>query len=262
MKLAWITDVHLNFVKLEDRNRFYAAVRQAVPEAILLGGDIAEAPTFLGYLREMQRAFQIPLYFVLGNHDFYRASIKDVTATLHDLAIRHLTWLTESGVQLLTETTALIGDDGWADGRFGSHLYSPIVLNDYMLINEFVGLSKPERLNVLNALGDASAARIKAKLEEACVLRKRIIMLTHVPPFRESCWYEGKVSDDSWLPHFSCKAMGEAILEVMDENPECELVVLCGHTHGGVTVHPRPNVVAHTGGAVYGRPRLQQVFDA
>ena len=262
MRLAWITDVHLNFVKLDDRNRFYAAVRQAVPEAILLGGDIAEAPTFLGYLREMQHAFQIPLYFVLGNHDFYRSSFRDVIDEVREIANPQLTWLTRSGVQLLTKTTALIGDDGWADGRFGGFMNSPIMLNDYMLIGEFLGLNKPERLTVMNKLGDAAAARIKAKLEEACVLRKRIIMLTHVPPFRESCWYEGKVSDDNWLPHFSSKAMGEAILEVMDENPECELVVLCGHTHGEVTVHPRPNVVVHTGGAVYGRPKLQQMFDA
>ena len=262
MRLAWITDVHLNFVKLEDRNRFYATVRQAVPEAILLGGDIAEAPTFLGYLREMQRAFQVPLYFVLGNHDFYRSSIHAVTETLHELAIPNLHWLTECGVQLLTESTALIGDDGWADGRHGSHLHSPIVLNDYMLIGEFIGLNKPERLTVMNSLGDAAAARIKAKLEEACILRRRVIMLTHVPPFRESCWYEGKISDDNWLPHFSCKAMGDAILEVMDEHPECELEVLCGHTHGEAMTHPRPNIVVHTGGAIYGRPSLQQLLEA
>lgn len=262
MRLAWITDIHLNFVKLEDRNRFYATIRAASPDAVLIGGDIAEAPTFQGYLREMQRAFQTPVYFVLGNHDFYRSSIPDVTASLRGLDIPKATWLTHSDVQLVTDKTALIGDDGWADGRFGNHTYSPIYLNDYELINEFVGLDKSGRLRLLNALGDAAAKRLKAKLEEACVLRKRILMLTHVPPFREACWHEGHISDDNWLPHFACKAMGEAMLEVMDEQPECELTVLCGHTHGQGIAHPRPNVVVHSAGAVYGRPALQQILEA
>ena len=262
MRLAWITDPHLNFVKLEERNRFYASIRQSNPDAVLIGGDLGEAPTLLGILAEMKRALAMPLYFVLGNHDFYHSSVADVRSTVLELEAPQLVWLTETGVHLVTENTALVGDDGWADGRLGDYAGSSVFLNDYMLINEFVGLGKIERLTRLNALGDAAAARVKAKLEEACILRKQVILLTHVPPFREACWHEGRPSDPDWLPHFSCKAMGDAILEVMDEHPECRLSVLCGHTHAAGVAHLRPNVTVHTGGAVYGRPALQQVLEA
>jgi Icc-related predicted phosphoesterase len=113
----------------------------------------------------------------------------------------------------------------------------------------------------MNRLGDAAAARLSGKLREACGLRKRVILLTHVPPFREACWYEGKVSDDDWVPHFASKASGDAIVQVMDEHSECELLVLCGHTHGAGVVSIRPNVLVKTGGAEYGRPVIQEMFE-
>ena len=261
MRLAWLTDIHLNFVKLEDRRRFYSTIRDAQPDAILLGGDIAEAPTLVEHLRDFDRAFDMPVYFVLGNHDFYRSSFENVCARIRLLMPLTLIWLTDSGVQLLSDETALIGDDGWADGRFGDHFGSDVFLNDYLLINEFVGLDKQQRLRLLNELADAAAARLSAKLREACALRKRIILLTHVPPFRESCWHEGRTSDENWLPHFASKTMGDAILDVMDGHPECQLEVLCGHTHSGGFARIRPNVTVRTGGAEYGRPAIQAILE-
>jgi predicted MPP superfamily phosphohydrolase len=262
MRLAWLTDIHLNFVKLEDRRRFYSTIRDAQPDAILLGGDIAEAPTLVEHLHDLDRALDKPIYFVLGNHDFYRSSLADVHARIRDIRAPNLIWLTDSGIQLIGGETALVGDDGWADGRIGNYLHSRIFLNDYLLIHEFANLSTPARLRLLNQLGDASAGRLGPKLREACAQRKRIILLTHVPPFREACWHEGQTSDEEWLPHFTCKAMGDVILEVMDQHPECELLVLCGHTHGGGIAQMRPNVVVKTGGAEYGRPAIQEILEA
>ena len=262
MRLAWLTDIHLNFVKLEDRRRFYSAIRDAQPDAVLLGGDVAEAPTLVEQLCDIERALDRPVYFVLGNHDFYRSSLENVHARIRLLMPPNLIWLTDSGVQLLSDETALVGDDGWADGRIGSYLDSGVFLNDYLLIHEFAGLSTPERLRLLNQLGDAAAARLGPKLREACAQRKHIILLTHVPPFREACWHEGRRSDADWLPHFSSKAAGDAILEVMDQHPECELLVLCGHTHGEGFAQMRRNVFVKTGGAVYGMPIVQEIINA
>lgn len=260
MQLAWLTDIHLNFVKPDDRQTFYASVREAQPDAVLLSGDIAEAPTIIEYLTEIERGLKVPVYFVLGNHDFYRSSFSIVEKRVREVP-SNLIWLTASDVQWLGEDTALVGDDGCADGRFGNFEASPIFLNDYLLINEFVGLEKPARLRLMNHLGDAAAARIKPKLHAACTQRKRVILVTHVPPFRESCRYNGKISDDDWLPHMSSKAMGDAIIEVMDQYPECKLQVLCGHTHGEAMVQIRPNITAVTGGAQYGRPAIQSIVE-
>ena len=261
MRLAWLTDIHLNFVKIENRRRFYSAIVEAAPDAVLIGGDIIEAPDLIETLDEIERAVDRPIYFVLGNHDFYRSSIADVRGRVSTLNGSRLVWLTNSGIQLLNETTALIGDDGWADGRFGNYAGSTLFLNDFLLIGEFASLGKAERFGLLNKLGDAAADRIRTKLQEACELRRRIILLTHVPPFREAAWHEGRTSDDDWLPHFSSKAIGDAIVDVMGRYPEHQLEVLCGHTHGEGVAQVRPNIIVKTGGAVYGQPVVQQVLE-
>jgi predicted MPP superfamily phosphohydrolase len=260
MKLAWLTDIHLNFVRPDARERFYAEVRQTQCDALLLGGDIAEAPHVAADLRELAREVEKPVYFVLGNHDFYRSSIADVQAQMRALSDPNLTWLTNSGVHDLAGTTALIGDDGWADGRLGNYAQSHVFLNDNVLIREFVGLDKWPRLRLMNDLADAAAARIRTKLEDARTRHKHVVLLTHVPPFREAAWHEGRPSDDEWLPHFSSKAVGDAIVEVMQQHPDVQLTVLCGHTHGSGVARILPNVLVKTGGAVYGKPAVQEVL--
>ena len=63
------------------------------------------------------------------------------------------------------------------------------------------------------------------------------------------------------FPHFTCKAMGDAILEIMRATPQRQLTVYCGHTHSPGICQPLPNVTIHTGGAKYGSPSVQEVID-
>ena len=79
-----------------------------------------------------------------------------------------------------------------------------------------------------------------------------------MPPFREACIYEGKISNDDWLPHFSCKAVGDVLRDIMSQHPQRNLTVLCGHTHGSGTADILPNLRVHTGAAVYGEPAIQK----
>lgn len=51
------------------------------------------------------------------------------------------------------------------------------------------------------------------------------------PLVREACLYEGQISDDGTLPHFSCRALGDMLLDVMPRHPDCRVTVLAGHTH-------------------------------
>ena len=77
-------------------------------------------------------------------------------------------------------------------------------------------------------------------------------MLTHVPPFREACWHGGGISDEEWLPGFTCKAIGDLLMEAAESNRDCGVTVLCGHTHGTGYVQIRPNLEVHTAEAQYG----------
>lgn len=60
---------------------------------------------------------------------------------------------------------------------------------------------------------------------------------------------------------FSCKAMGDVLAEVMLKNPEKQMTVLCGHTHGSGNAQILPNLMVHTGSARYGYPKIQKVFE-
>jgi len=129
------------------------------------------------------------------------------------------------------------------------------------VIDDFKGLDKQGRLELLHRLGDEAARHFRRVLPEALARHRRVVALTHVPPFREACWHEGRLSNGNWLPHFTCKAAGDAMVEVMRAHPDRELLVLCGHTHGAGEAEVLPNLRVRTGGARYGAPVVQRVFE-
>ena len=66
---------------------------------MLITGDIAEAPSLGDLLSDVASALRTPIYFVLGNHDFYRGSIPRVREAVVDLCRRSewLAWLPAAG---------------------------------------------------------------------------------------------------------------------------------------------------------------------
>jgi 3',5'-cyclic AMP phosphodiesterase CpdA len=268
MRLAWLTDIHLNFVNQTDTHRFLASVRREA-DAVVITGDIAESPTLELCLKEIELSLGLPVYFVLGNHDYYRGSIADTRALASRLAAdsNHLVYLTAAGVIELTPHTALVGHDGWADARLGDFEHSDVLLNDYLLIAELVRSHVNRTLDycglrrTLEELGDEAARHLERVVGVAVKQYPRVIVATHVPPFREATWYDGRISDDDWLPHFSCKAVGAVLCKVMRAHPESALLVLCGHTHGSGEYQALDNLRVLTGQARYGHPSLQRVFE-
>jgi hypothetical protein len=262
-RVVWLTDIHLNFLDAAAIDAFLRSVGEALPDAVLISGDIGEAHHLGQYLERIDQVLAAEVYFVLGNHDFYFGSIAGVRRIALDAcqARPRLHYLTESGPIALTPEVGLIGHDGWADGRIGDYERSLVMMNDYKLIEELSGVTKMERLPLLHALGDAAADHIRCVLPEALQRFPRVVLVTHVPPWREACWHEGQISDDEWAPHFTCQAMGEAIVDVMASHADRELTVLCGHTHGDGETRPLPNVHCITGGADYGAPQITRVLE-
>ena len=261
MTLAWLTDIHVNFLSPEKREVFCDELCDSEADAFLITGDISEAPTLELHLMELADGVRRPLYFVLGNHDFYRGSIPGVRSAIAARCARSewLRYLPEAGVVSLSETCALVGHDGWADGRFGNYRDSPVMLNDYVLIRELAWLQPEDRLSRIQALAEEGARHLRRTLKEALDRHPRAVVATHVPPFREACWHQNAISDDNYLPHFSSKASGDALREVLEGRPDKEVLVLCGHTHGAGRTQPLPNLEVRTGGAEYGRPAIQEI---
>ena len=88
----------------------------------------------------------------------------------------------------------------------------------------------------------------------------QVIVLTNIPPYKESCWHQGEISDDDWLPHFSCKAVGDVLRECMLVAIDKQMVVLCGHTHSSGECQIMPNLQVKTGDAKYGSPKIQEII--
>jgi len=261
-RIAWLTDIHLDFLSPQRVKEFCRGIVEHNPEAVLIGGDIGDASTIGVYLRIIEDELCRPIYFVLGNHDYYYGSITGVRTAIKELCDRSdwLHWLPAGGVVELTEETGLIGIDSWADGRLGNYRDSMVLLNDYFLIKELTGLDQDARRVKLNELGDCAAAELKGVLPKSLDRFRYVILLTHVPPFKEACWHEGSISSDHWLPHFGCKAVGKVLIELMRSYPDCDMTVLCGHTHGAGSAQILPNLNVKTSGAEYGSPRLNELL--
>jgi hypothetical protein len=85
-------------------------------------------------------------------------------------------------------------------------------------------------------------------------------VLTHIPPFSEACLYEGKISNDDWLPYFASKASGDVLMNICTKHPNINFLVLCGHTHGKAKYFPLPNLIVEAGHAKYNRPEIQKII--
>jgi predicted MPP superfamily phosphohydrolase len=262
MRIAWATDIHLNFLTPSQLDAFCAEAVATGAEALVVSGDISEAPALGTHLRSLVARTGRPLYFVLGNHDFYHGSIASVRALARTLLHEdeRIVWLPAVDSVALGAETALVGHDGWGDARLGNYQSSPILLNDFFLIEELASLGHAQRLAMLRRLGNEAAAHLHRTLPAALARRRQVIVLLHVPPFREACWHEGRISDDDWLPYFTCHAAGQALLEIARAHADRTITVLCGHTHGQGSVRMLPNLVVETGGAEYGAPRIQSII--
>lgn len=261
MKVAWLTDPHLNFAGIQHAQRLMAEVRAMNAGALLVSGDIGEAPDLDGWLDVMATQAGCPVYFVLGNHDFYHETIAEVRATAMVMSERYgerLCWLGSGEVVELTPHTALIGHDGWGDARLGDALRSRVMLADFHAIKDFVGLDKPRLIEALERLGEEAADVLEPALHEAIARGfRQVKLLTHVPPFAEACWHEGHHSDEAWLPYFGCGAVGQMLRRVMALHEQVQLHVLCGHTHSAGEAQITQNIRVTTGEATYRRPALQ-----
>lgn len=262
-RLAWLTDIHLNFLQMPSCAEFLDHVSRQDVDAVLISGDIAEGRTLDTYLTLIDRRLPCPVYFVLGNHDFYYSSVSATRYLARSIAnlSERLHWLTDGMIVELTETTGLIGHDSWADGRIGGYFNSTVLMTDYLIIDELARADSLTRYRKLNELGDECAAYLREQLPVALRRFEHVILLLHVPPFREACWHEGHISEDEFLPHFTCQAAGDTLMDIMAQHPAKQLTVLCGHSHGQGTVRIRDNLLVKTGNAVYGAPMIQEIIE-
>jgi len=264
VRATWLTDIHLNFLRPLALKAFYDRVKAEQPDALLITGDIAEADSVARYLAEMADGIA-PIYFVLGNHDYYRANIRVVRGDI-PRASKRATYMPAVPQVKLTDRITMIGVDGWGDARCGD-LASTVQLSDWNLIDDFkkTKTDRDARNELLQRLGTAEARLLSDKLASV-EQTPELLVLTHVPPYPEACVYDGEPSGPAWSPWFTCIATGEVLDAYAKSHPKQRITVLCGHSHGIGSYQRLPNLEVKTGGwpphvEGYGNPIVQATFE-
>lgn len=267
MRLTWLTDTHLQFCCKKDQEIFADHVANQKPDHVIITGDIADANSIKSTLITLQERVGVPIFYVLGNHDFYNGSIKEVRKWATHNTITSggkIFWMHGSFVKA-KGNAALVGVDGMADGLLGDGKGSQIVLNDWRYIKEMSDrgmiYDRAARLEYLKKLGEEEAKTLALPLTQALAQRSHVYILTHVPPWKEATWHEGEHSEDNWLPWFSCKAVGEMIEKKSSEYPGKKITVLCGHTHSSGHSQITDDIEVYTGAAEYYVPEVQMTLD-
>lgn len=279
MNLAWCTDIHLDFLEREGGterivNDFTTPLSGVACDGFVISGDISLANDIVRHLRILDEVVKKPVYFVLGNHDFYGGSFDGVRSRVRVLCStsNNLRYLTGGGVVSLTPSTAIVGDDGWYDALHGDPFRSQFVMTDWFRVSDYleagaVSMSshgQRPHLGTVVALSRkfavASANRVLESARVASQSHSTVLVITHVPPWPKVHMHGGEGGDNGTQPWYTSKLMGDAIEMVAAENPGVKFEVFCGHTHGLCSAPITGNVTCHVGGAKYGDPRVQGVL--
>lgn len=266
MQLAWLTDIHLNTLNQQQKLAFLNQVKHSESDALLISGDISKPQWINQHLSEMANHYQRPIYFVLGNHDYDQAHLETVREQIQHTCQtnRWLHWLPDS-IQALNTSTYIAGCDGWSDGRNGNFNHAHLHHKEHCMALNFKHhkLSGKHSLQVkMQQVADQEAALLHQHLSLAKNSgATQVVVGTHFPPFKESCYHRNRPSNSRELPFFSSKASGDALTLFAKQNPAIQLRVYCGHTHSQATHQAEDNLIVYTGSATYGEPTIQQIIN-
>ncbi len=268
-RLVVATDIHLNFANENRIDDFVNSVVREKPDYLLLTGDLAEGRCLRSYLLILlgkckKTLPDIKILFVLGNHDYYGFSFFEIKTQMKQLCeeYKDLIWLSDSQILSTDNQTAIIGVDGWYDGRNGDFWGSKISMSDFRMISDYIGKSKETILKIMQNKTDEDAYQLDGALQEAYRLGHRnIIVGTHVPPCEETSFYLGKPASNDGLPFFSNRSIGDVLIKFADSHKDVKIQVFAGHSHDHCRVDIRPNLNIIVGSAEYYKPRIHTSID-
>ena len=263
-RIAWLSDLHLDLASQASELRFYKKLAGEGFDAAVITGDISNGRDIAGHLAKLAASCgSRPVYFCCGNHDFHGSDFESVHAKIREVCTLHenLYFLGHGEIIPLTGDTALVGHGGWADGRAGWGRNTVIKSPDQHRIGDLTRLSKDDLFDRLCQLGRESAGYFRDVIPRALRHFSHLIVCTHAPPFRQAARYNGRVCDDTHLPHFTNLSAGGAIAGIAKNNPRRRITVVCGHTHCPTQVRVLKNLEVRVGGAQRGVPAIQGILE-
>ncbi len=278
MRLVHLTDTHLAHLSAETAvEQFGRKVRaEADPDMIVITGDVATYGSLGRCFDQFYEGVRCPIKFVLGNHDVHGLTWAQARDHARALCASRpwLQYLDAKQLSSPAPNVALVGCDGWYDGRCGSRDETDRSLK---MCGDLFWVTNTHTLVKAGKKGQMTAAKVAREYADKMVdesrqtLRwalskgfRRVFFATHVPPFEESAWHLSAPSDNNWLPIMVCKAMGEMLLKEAAMNLDRQIDVLCGHTHTARRFEAASNLTVytgHSGAKDYGEPGVSNWFD-
>lgn len=262
--IAWLSDLHLDFLDEVRRRAFYQSIIDAEVDGVVISGDISNGHNLERHLTEMAKSVKAPVWFTLGNHDYYGSTVKATQKKVDALCRQQpvLKWLHKEGVVALSEEIGLIGVDSWADGRAGRYWESNVELSDHRLIGDLKGLDAADRLKVIQSFADEAEEILRRSLNSALTQFKTVFVVSHVPMFYEACLGpDRRVSGSMWMPHYVWHQGGVAIGEVIQNHAKGRVIVLSGHTHSDIRLRIDDRISIWVAPAEYDNPSIAEVID-
>lgn len=264
IEFIWGTDIHLDILDDQDdavEKWIEEKIKPLSSETILLTGDISTGPKVIEHLRKIRSLSEKRILFVFGNHDFWEDSISNIRtkAASEELKNEGITWMGSVNFVPFGKSTALVGHDGWYDAMFGNYVSSRFVMKDWFRILEFKNAFH-DLIPACRKLASEAARHVQSSCIKAIADgRKKIVVMTHFPPFEEACFYRGRRSDADALPWYSSKLMGQVLLSLAESNSDVSFTILCGHTHSFADIHVLPNLRVIVGNSDYGYPNVNVI---
>ena len=231
----FLTDLHLDRTGKEETEDLLNRIRNTESNSVILTGDISDAGSIRRHLSQIASACAPrPLYFVMGNHDYYGGGFREVEAGVHALceSTENLHLMDGTTVVSLAEGIGMVGHGGWPDARAGDGLETTVENPDRWCIGDFRDLDHGQTLLRMRGLGGESAARLRGILPLALKRHRHVVVATHVPPFANAVFHKGKPAGVEYLPHFCNATVGYMMLGLLRAFPHRRVSVLAGHSHG------------------------------
>lgn len=270
LKISWCTDTHLDFLPDDKVFAFANKLIADNPNVILMTGDVSVAKLLPMHLAMLESVVNRPIYFVLGNHDYYGGSIENVRQAMKQVSnmSQYLRYLPNTPYIKLSEDTALIGHDGWYDARVGNVSKSNLVMNDWLKISDFVFANCFDRgvpnygriIEVARKFAQDAVLHVANAIKQAAKNHKVIIIATHFPPFEEVHQNNARSGDEASRPWYTSIIMGETLKRAAAAYPHVRFEVFAGHTHSGFEGQISNNLFCKVGQSSYGNPSVARTM--
>ena len=278
MKLAWLTDVHFDHLSPHRFDQFLQGLAGTECDAFIITGDVSDGFRVVNDIEHLCEMVERPVYFVLGNHDYYNSSTELVRRDVSSLCMRdqRAVYLPNRSYVALTEKVALVGHDCWYDAVYGDWKTSGFRMCDWVLIDDYVDAgaavngghgrvldpNMPVIVGKSRALAMQGVEHIERGIDAAIADGfVRIVIASHVPPFDDAHIHEGKKGDANAQPWFTSGLLGQMLEGKAWSNPGCLFTSLSGHTHGNYVGNRISNLHVKVGGARYGHPTVHGIIE-